>query len=136
MIRPANSSTDQADTTAKNVLGGALQPCSSDPMTGFYRDGCCNTGPGDAGSHTVCAVMTAAFLQYTAERGNDLSTPRPEMRFPGLKPGDRWCLCATRWKEAYDDGVAPDVVLEATHQSAADAVGLDALREHAAEASS
>ena len=103
-------------------------------MTGFYRDGCCNTGPADAGSHTVCAIMTAAFLRYTAERGNDLSTPRPEMRFPGLKPGDRWCLCATRWKEAYDDNVAPDVVLEATHESAADAIGLDALREHAAEA--
>ena len=133
MIRSATDA--KTDTpAARNVLGGELQPCSTDPMTGFYRDGCCNTGPADAGSHTVCAVMTAAFLHYTAERGNDLSTPRPEMRFPGLKPGDRWCLCASRWKEAYEDGVAPEVVLEATHESAADAVGLDALRQHAAEA--
>ena len=133
MIRSATDAKTETPAV-RNVLGGTLRPCSTEPMTGFYRDGCCNTGPADAGSHTVCAVMNAAFLQYTAERGNNLSTPRPEMRFPGLKPGDRWCLCAARWREAYDDGVAPDVVLEATHLSAADAVGLDALREHAAEA--
>ena len=128
MIRSATP-TPATQAKAKNVLGGELQACSTDPMTGFFRDGCCNTGPGDAGAHTVCAVMTAEFLGYTREQGNDLSTPRPEFRFPGLKPGDRWCLCAGRWREAYDAGVAPRVVLEATHESAGEAVGLDALRE-------
>ncbi len=118
---------------AKNVLGGELQDCSHDPTTGFFRDGCCNTGPEDAGSHTVCAVLTSAFLEYTKSRGNDLSSPRPESGFPGLKPGDRWCLCAARWEEARRAGVAPPVVLEATHERALDATALDELQAHAAE---
>ena len=121
------------EKSSKNVLGGDLQPCGRDPMTGFYRDGCCETGPQDLGSHTVCAIMTREFLEFTANRGNDLSTPRPEMNFPGLNPGDRWCLCSGRWREAAEAGVAPPVVLEATHERATDAVDLDALREHAAE---
>lgn len=120
---------DSAPT--QNVLGGPLQPCGLDPMTGFYRDGCCETGPTDLGTHVVCAVMTADFLAFTRSRGNDLSTPRPEYRFPGLRPGDRWCLCVSRWREAYDAGVAPPVVLEATNARALDVVTLDALRAHA-----
>ena len=100
----------------KNVLGGDLAPCSTAPRTGFYRDGCCNTGPEDVGSHTVCVIATAEFLEFSKSRGNDLSTPVPDFGFPGLKPGDRWCLCAPRWKEALDAGVAPPVVLEATHE--------------------
>ncbi|MDT7856068.1 DUF2237 domain-containing protein [Rubrivirga sp. S365] len=116
----------------ENVLGGPLQTCGRDPLTGFYRDGCCETGPDDVGTHVVCAVMTAAFLAFTASRGNDLSTPRPAFRFPGLAPGDRWCLCVSRWKEALAAGVAPPVVLEATHQKALDVVSLDDLRAHAA----
>ncbi|MBB6431722.1 DUF2237 family protein [Algisphaera agarilytica] len=111
----------------KNVLGTELQPCSTDPMTGFFRDGCCKTGPNDTGSHTVCAVMTAEFLEFTRAQGNDLSTPRPEYRFPGLKPGDRWCLCAARWREADEAGIAPPVVLEATHAKAVDIVPLASL---------
>ncbi len=117
--------------TALNVLGEPLESCSTDPMTGFYRDGCCNTGPGDVGLHLVCAVMTDAFLEFTKGVGNDLSTPRPEWRFPGLRAGDRWCLCVLRWKEAMDAGVAPRVVLEATHRSALEFVDLADLREHA-----
>ena len=113
---------------ARNVLGGVLAPCSADPLTGFFRDGCCNTGPGDQGSHTVCAVMTAEFLAFSAYVGNDLSTPRPEFGFPGLKPGDRWCVCAARWAEAQDAGCAPGVVLEATHEAALDLIALDLLR--------
>ena len=105
-----------------NVLGGALSPCSTDPMTGFYRDGCCNTGPMDSGSHTVCALMTAEFLALSKYLGNDLSTPRPEFRFPGLKPGDRWCLCAARFLQAHEEGAAPKVVLAATHARALDVV--------------
>ena len=101
----------------KNVFGEPLAPCCTDPMTGFYRDGTCRTGAGDAGVHTVCAEMTAEFLEFSRSRGNDLSTPVPEYEFPGLKPGDRWCLCAARWKEAYDAGMAPRVVLEACHVS-------------------
>ena len=116
---------------SKNVLGGDLVPCSRAPMTGFYRDGCCESGPDDLGTHVVCAVMTADFLAFSRARGNDLSTPRPEFRFPGLRPRDRWCLCLDRWAEAYASGVAPDVVLEATHEKALAVVGLDALREHA-----
>ncbi|MCW5574793.1 MAG: DUF2237 domain-containing protein, partial [Burkholderiales bacterium] len=99
---------------ARNVLGDKLQPCSERPLTGFFRDGCCNTSPEDAGVHTVCAVMTAEFLEFSKARGNDLSTPVPEFGFPGLKPGDRWCLCAPRWREALDAGRAPRVVLAAT----------------------
>ncbi|WP_273463062.1 DUF2237 family protein [Sandarakinorhabdus limnophila] len=101
--------------TAKNVLGGPLLPCSLEPLTGWYRDGCCNTDAADAGLHTVCAVMTEEFLAFSQSAGNDLSTPRPEYGFPGLNPGDRWCLCAGRWEEARIAGFAPEVVLEATH---------------------
>jgi len=100
------------------VLGEPLEICSINPMTGFYRDGCCNTGREDVGSHTVCVVLTAAFLEFSKARGNDLSTPMPEFGFPGLKPGDRWCLCAPRWQEAFEANQAPRVVLRATHQGA------------------
>lgn len=101
---------------AKNVFGEPLIPCSEDPLTGFYRDGCCETGSEDIGVHTVCVVLTAEFLQFSKERGNDLSTPRPQYNFAGLKPGDRWCLCASRWVEAYQANCAPLVVLEATNE--------------------
>lgn len=117
----------------KNVLGGELQACSLDPRTGFYRDGCCGTGPEDAGLHVVCAEMTAEFLAFSRSRGNDLITPNPLFGFPGLRPGDRWCLCAARWKEAFDAGVAPPVVLEATHISALEFASLEELQLHAAE---
>jgi uncharacterized protein (DUF2237 family) len=113
------------------VLGGPLGVCSEQPLTGFYRDGCCHTGPQDTGKHVVCAVMTAEFLAFTKSRGNDLSTPVPAYRFPGLKPGDRWCLCALRWREAYEAGAAPPVVLEATNAAALRYVPLEALRAHA-----
>ncbi|MEL6365596.1 MAG: DUF2237 domain-containing protein [Pseudomonadota bacterium] len=116
---------------ARNVLGGPLADCSRDPLTGFFRDGCCNTGPADAGSHTVCAVMTENFLAFTRSVGNDLSTPRPEYRFPGLNPGDRWCLCAARWLEAYEAGKAPKVALDATHAAALAIVPLEALKANA-----
>ncbi|HLG68036.1 MAG TPA: DUF2237 domain-containing protein [Acidimicrobiales bacterium] len=116
---------------ARNVLGGELEPCSAEPLTGFYRDGCCNTGAEDLGVHTVCARMTEEFLAFSKERGNDLSTPQPAFGFRGLRPGDRWCLCATRWLEAYEAGTAPPVVLESTHAATLEWVGLDALREHA-----
>lgn len=115
-----------------NVLGGTLAPCSVSPRTGFFRNGCCDTGPEDFGNHTVCAVMTAEFLEFSREMGNDLSTPRPEFGFPGLKPGDRWCLCAPRWQEAFEAGRAPAVVLDATHQAALEYCGLADLRRHAA----
>jgi uncharacterized protein (DUF2237 family) len=114
-----------------NVLDEPLRPCSFDPMTGFFRDGCCNTGPADRGRHTVCVRMTAEFLAFSRARGNDLSTPRPEFGFSGLRPGDRWCLCADRWKEAWLAGAAPRVVLASTHRSALDHVPLDALKAHA-----
>ncbi len=116
---------------AKNVLGTALESCCTDPMTGFYRDGCCNTGPGDDGVHTVCAVVTKEFLKFSKAAGNDLSTPFPQYGFPGLKPGDRWCLCATRWKEAYEAGMAPQVILASTHISTLEFVDLEALMEFA-----
>lgn len=115
----------------KNVLGGALETCSTDPMTGYFRDGCCNTDVTDGGTHTVCAIMTEAFLEFSKTQGNDLSTPRPEFHFPGLKAGDRWCLCATRWKEAFVAGKAPDVVLEATHAETLGYVKLSDLEAHA-----
>jgi uncharacterized protein (DUF2237 family) len=115
-----------------NVLGGALEPCSSDPLTGFFRDGHCNTCAQDHGSHTVCALMTAEFLAFSKYVGNDLSTPKPEFGFAGLKPGDQWCLCAGRFMQAHDEGCAPDVRLEATHVRALDIVPLDVLEEHAA----
>ncbi|MCA9557464.1 MAG: DUF2237 domain-containing protein [Myxococcales bacterium] len=114
-----------------NVLGQPIAPCSHQPLTGFFRDGCCNTGPEDRGRHVVCALVTAEFLRFSREKGNDLSTPVPQFGFPGLKPGDRWCLCALRWREALEAGVAPDIVLEATHQSALEVVGLDDLLRHA-----
>jgi len=116
-----------------NVLGGPLDTCSEDPVTGFYRTGCCDTGPEDRGVHTVCAVMTAEFLAFSRARGNDLSTPRPEFGFPGLKPGDRWCLCAERFLEAYAAGQAPRIRLTATHRRTLDIVPMEALREMALE---
>lgn len=119
---------------AKNVLGGELQTCSTDPLTGFYRDGCCNTGADDRGLHTVCVEVTADFLQFSKLRGNDLSTPNPMYQFPGLQPGDRWCLCAARWKEAYDAGVAPPVILEATHMSTLEFASIEELQQYAVDA--
>lgn len=127
------SSSDPSATTQSNVIGGELQPCGLQPVTGFFRDGCCRTGPGDAGMHVVCAVVTDEFLRFSFARGNDLVTPMPYYGFPGLRPGDRWCLCASRWKEALDAGVAPPVVLAATHFSALAFVSLDDLRRHAAD---
>ncbi len=116
-----------------NVLGAELEPCGTEPMTGFYRDGCCSSGPEDLGSHTVCAVMTSEFLEHQRSVGNDLSTPRPEWQFAGLQPGDRWCVVATRWLQAYQDGVAAPVVLASTHLRALDLVPVEALREHAVD---
>jgi hypothetical protein len=130
------ASAPHTDRDAKNVLGDTLEPCSTDPMTGFYRDGCCHTGPQDRGLHTVCAVMTDEFLRFTKAQGNDLSTPRPSMNFPGLDPGDRWCLCAARWQEAMEAGVAPPVDLAATHERALTVVDLDDLKAHAAASES
>jgi len=127
MIAPAKSIS-----TAKNVLGGPLATCSRSPMTGFLRTGCCETSDEDHGSHTVCAVMTEEFLEFSVARGNDLVTPRLQWGFPGLKPGDRWCLCAARWQEAFDAGMAPKVVLEACHEACLTIVDLDDLKVHAA----
>jgi uncharacterized protein (DUF2237 family) len=117
--------------TAKNVLGEALKPCSTKPLTGFYRNGCCDTGADDIGLHLVCTQVTAEFLAHQASIGNDLSTPVPYYGFPGLKPGDRWCVCVTRWKESFDAGVIAPVVLEATHMSALEFVDLADLKKHA-----
>ncbi|KAB7729308.1 DUF2237 family protein [Rudanella paleaurantiibacter] len=117
----------------KNVLGGPLACCCTNPMTGFYRDGFCRTDEYDQGRHVVCAIMTEPFLQFTRSRGNDLSTPRPEYQFPGLKPGDRWCLCALRWREAYEAGVAPPALLACTHERALQYIELDALMSIAFE---
>ena len=114
-----------------NVLGGELISCSYDPLTGYFRDGCCNTNEEDTGTHVICATVTHAFLDFSVSRGNDLVTPRPEHRFAGLKAGDRWCLCALRWREAWQAGVAPQVVLESTHQKALEYVSLAQLREFA-----
>jgi uncharacterized protein (DUF2237 family) len=116
---------------ARNVLGGPLETCSINPMTGFFRDGCCNTSPQDVGSHTVCIVMTAEFLAFSKAKGNDLSTPMPEFGFPGLNPDDRWCLCAPRWREALEAGKAPRVVLRATHAGALQYCDLADLKRHA-----
>jgi uncharacterized protein len=120
---------------ARNVLGSALQPCSVEPLTGFTRDGACHSGPHDLGSHTVCAQMTPEFLDYALRQGNDLVTPVPEYDFPGLKPGDRWCVCAARWLEAAEAGVAPPVILDATHERALRKVALADLGYHALQAS-
>jgi uncharacterized protein (DUF2237 family) len=122
------------DADARNVLGAELVPCSLDPLTGFYRNGCCETGPHDVGLHTVCAVMTADFLAFSRRAGNDLSTPRPDLGFAGLKPGDRWCLCAPRWKEALDAGAAPQVILQSTHEETLAIVPLGVLKDYAAPA--
>src|ERR1700722_16302121 len=117
----------------RNVLGGELEPCGTDPVTGFYRDGCCNTGPDDRGNHTICAVVTAEFLEHQRSIGNDLSTPVPQFRFPGLVPGDRWCVTAANWLRAHFDGVAAPVVLASTHERALEVVPLAALKEHAVD---
>ena len=117
----------------RNVLGGQLEPCGTDPLTGFYRDGCCSTGPEDQGSHTICAVVTAEFLEHQRAIGNDLSTPMPEYRFPGLVPGDRWCVTAVNWARAFNDGVAAPVVLASTNIAVLEIVPLDALQQHAVD---
>lgn len=117
-----------------NVRGQPLKQCGLDPVTGFFRDGCCNTGHADAGMHTVCAIVTAEFLEFSRRRGNDLTRPFPEAGFPGLRPGDRWCLCASRWVEAYQAGVAPPVDLDATHEETVAVVDLSILKAHATEA--
>ena len=121
----------KAEIKARNVLGGTLETCSLAPRTGFFRNGCCDTGPDDVGVHTVCVRMTAEFLEFSKARGNDLSTPRPELGFPGLKPGDRWCLCAPRWQEALEAGMAPPVVLAATHEATRAFVSRADLEAHA-----
>ena len=120
---------------ARNVLGEPLADCSHAPLTGFYRDGCCNTGPEDMGAHVVCAVVTDDFLAFSRDRGNDLSTPRPQFHFPGLQAGDRWCLCAARWQEAFEAGVAPRVALGATHERALEICRLEDLKAHAIDLS-
>lgn len=116
-----------------NVLGGELEECGTDPVTGFFRDGCCHTGPEDLGSHTICAVVTAEFLEHQLRIGNDLSTPRPEFRFPGLEPGDRWCVTAVNWARAYQEGVAAPVVLAATNRAVLQIVPLEVLEQHAVD---
>ena len=130
MLQIMIADNTQPEVQERNVLGGPLIACSLEPLTGFYRNGCCSTGPEDAGSHTVCAVMTEEFLEFSAARGNDLMTPRAEWGFPGLKPGDRWCLCAIRWAEAFEAGCAPDVILAATHERALDMIRIEHLQEH------
>jgi uncharacterized protein len=142
MIRPAlsrfqgDAHVDYALAMARepdlNVVGGKLQPCSQEPVTGFYRNGCCSTGPEDVGSHTVCVLLTAEFLDFSRRAGNDLSTPRAEWGFPGLHPGDRWCLCASRWLEAHHAGSAPEVVLGATHARALEVIQIEMLAARAA----
>lgn len=122
-------------TEEKNVFGEDLRECSADPMTGFFRDGCCRAAVDDVGLHLVCAEMTEEFLEFSKSRGNDLITPRPEFGFPGLEPGDRWCLCALRWKEALDDGVAPPVFLQSTHESVLKIIPLSDLKKYAADIS-
>ncbi|MGP7999963.1 MAG: DUF2237 family protein [Streptosporangiaceae bacterium] len=117
----------------RNVLGGELEPCGTDPVTGFYRDGCCNTGPEDVGSHTICAVVTAEFLAHQRGIGNDLTTPAPQFRFPGLVPGDRWCVTARNWLRAHQDGAAAPVVLAATHEAVLHLVPLAVLQQHAVD---
>src|SRR6202043_1884281 len=126
--------TEPTSARGKNVLGQPLATCGCNPMTGFYRTGCCETGPEDYGVHTICCIVDAPFLAASKALGNDLSTPMPQYGFAGLKPGDRWCVCAARWKEAFDAGRAPDVVLEATHAVTLQVVSLDDLKKHAAPA--
>jgi hypothetical protein len=133
MLRDDRADEPHGEEPALNVLGERLELCSLKPMTGFYRDGCCDTGKEDVGSHTVCAVMTAEFLAFSRSAGNDLSTPVPALGFPGLKPGDRWCLCAPRWQEAFEAGHAPRVVLRATHQGALNYCSLADLKRFAVD---
>ena len=133
MLRDDGSFGGGRPKPARNVLGERLEDCSTSPMTGFFRDGCCNTIREDIGSHTVCAVMTAEFLAFSKSRGNDLSTPMPAYGFPGLKPGDRWCLCAPRWQEAFEAGQAPRVALRATHEGALDHCALADLKRFAVD---
>ena len=134
MATGASARVRDADAvTQRNVLGGELEPCGTEPLTGFYRDGCCTSGPEDRGSHTICAVVTAEFLDHQRSIGNDLSTPMPEYGFPGLVPGDRWCVTALNWARAYNDGVAAPVVLASTNERVLDVVPLAALREHAVD---
>ena len=121
------------EAASKNVLGGTLEPCGGDPVTGFYRDGCCTSGPEDVGLHTICAVVTAEFLQHQRSIGNDLSTPMPQYRFPGLVPGDRWCVTARNWLRAHEDGAAAPVVLASTHERTLAVVPLDVLRAYAVD---
>lgn len=125
--------SDTAPMTERNVLGRELEPCGTDPLTGFYRDGCCTTGPEDRGSHTICAVVTAEFLEYQRRIGNDLSTPVPQYQFPGLVPGDRWCVTAVNWLRAFHDGAAAFVVMASTHERALEIVPLEALAQHAVD---
>ena len=132
MIR-ATCGGDTGGVTDRNVLGGELEPCGTDPLTGFYRDGCCSTGPEDLGRHTVCAVVTAEFLAHQRAIGNDLVTPMPQYRFPGLAPGDRWCVTAVNWLRAHRDGAAAPVVLASTHERTLEVVPLHALEEHAVD---
>jgi uncharacterized protein (DUF2237 family) len=134
----ANEDTGSGDVVSggaveRNVLGGELEPCGTEPMTGFFRDGCCRTGPEDLGSHTICAVVSAEFLEHQRGIGNDLSTPMPHHRFPGLAPGDRWCVTARNWRRAHDDGAAAPVVLAATHERVLDLVPLDVLQRYAVD---
>jgi hypothetical protein len=133
MLRDDRADEPHGEEPALNVLGERLELCSLKPMTGFYRDGCCDTGKEDVGSHTVCAVMTAEFLAFSRSAGNDLSTPVPALGFPGLKPGDRWCLCAPRWQEAFEAGHAPRVVLRATHADALNYCSLADLKRFAVD---
>lgn len=126
---------DRREARALNVFGQPLEPCGLDPLTGFYRDGCCNTGYDDPGMHVVCVRVTREFLAFSKQRGNDLTTPYPEAGFPGLRPGDQWCLCAGRWKEALDAGVAPPVVLAATHEETLAMLPLAELKRHAVDLS-
>jgi uncharacterized protein len=135
MLRDDRAEGEDRRSTARNVLGEQLDVCSIDPMTGFFRDGCCNTTREDVGSHTVCAVMSADFLAFSKSCGNDLSTPMPQFGFAGLKPGDRWCLCAPRWQEAFAAGQAPRVVLRATHEGALDYCSLADLKRFAVDLS-
>jgi uncharacterized protein len=133
MLRDDRNHGEGPRPAARNVLGEPLETCSTRPMTGFYREGCCNTGREDIGSHTICAVMTSAFLDFSKSRGNDLSTPVPDHGFPGLRPGDRWCLCAPRWQEAFEANQAPRVVLRATHEAALAYCSLDHLKRFAVD---
>lgn len=135
VILTGMSSVIRFDKRARNVLGGPLELCCADPMTGFYRDGRCNTGPDDVGVHTVCVEVNDDFLRFSKACGNDLSTPRPEFSFPGLREGDRWCLCAARWKEALDAGMAPRVLLRATHEATLKYVALEELIKYAIDVS-